>query len=239
MRKQKIQMIVLLAVLAVLIAGGFTARKISAREEEEAKKKEEGEYTALSFDSSQLAKLEIASDKGMLMLDCDEGAWSFVKDINVEEQANAADTAGTTSAAEAETVFAAEAETADTGSSEEAGSAAGDSESGADGSSEGTTAYEVNSSEADELRDKIADLTSTNEIENVEDRKEYGLDQPVMTITATLSDGTVHRVEVGSENSMISARYICVDDADTVYTMSESDYNLFYKTDTDLAQEKS
>lgn len=216
MRKQKIQMIVLLAVLAVLVAGGFAARKLSSREEEETKKKEEGEYTALSFDASQFAKLEIASDKGMLMLDCDEGVWSFVKDINVEEQQDADAGASEGSATE----------------SSESGEA--DTESGED-----TVTYEVNSSEADELRDKIANLTSTNEIENVTDRKEYGLDEPVMTITATLSDGTVHRVEVGAENSMISARYICVDDADTVYTMSESDYNLLCKTDTDLAKEKS
>ncbi len=236
MRKQKIQMLVLLAVLAALIAGGFAARKISAREEEETKKKEEGEYTALSFDASELAKLEIASDKGMLMLDCDEGNWSFVKDINVEKQTgtDAANTADTGIASTEET------EMADTGGSNGTeSSGTGESEGSADGSSEEAVTYEVNSSEADELRDKIANLTSTNEIENVTDRKEYGLDQPVMTITATLSDGTVHRVEVGSENSMIDARYICVDDADTVYTMSESDYNLFCKTDTDLAQEKS
>ena len=196
MRKQKIQMIVLLVVLAALVAGGFAARKISSREEEEAKKKEEGEYSALSFDGSLLARLEVASDKGTLILDCNEGAWSFVKDIAVEEQESVED-------------------------------------------STETAAYEVNSSEADELLDKIANLTSANKIENVTDRKEYGLDQPVMTITATLSDGTEHCVEVGLENSMISARYICVDDTDTIYTMSEGDYNLFRKTDTDLAQEKS
>lgn len=228
MKKQKIQMIVLLAVLAALVAGGFAARKLSSREEEEEKKKEEGEYTALSFDASQLVKLEVASEKGMLLLDCNEGAWSFVKDINVEEQQDADDEASESSTEES-------SESGDDVSSTEEipeGSAQ-------NGSNEDAAAYEVNASEADELLDKIANLSSANKIENVTDRKEYGLDQPVMTITVTLSDGTEHRVEVGSENSMIRARYICVDDSDTIYTMSESDYNLFRKTDTDLAQEKA
>ena len=231
MRKQKIQMIVLLVVLAALLAGGFAARKVSSREEEEAKKKEEGEYNALSFDGSLLARLEVASDKGMLILDCNEGAWSFVKDIAVEKQQDVETGAsGSSSAAES------------AGNGEEESSTAEDSENSAQESVEDSTetaAYEVNSSVADELLDKIANLTSANKIENVTDRKEYGLDQPVMKITATLSDGTEHCVEVGSENSMISARYICVDDTDTIYTMSEDDYNLFRKTDTDLAQEKS
>ena len=84
MRKQKIQLEVLLAALLLFTMGFYAAKSISAREEEKEKAKEAGEYTALSFDADVLVKLEIKREEGNLELDFHEGKWSFVKDINLE-----------------------------------------------------------------------------------------------------------------------------------------------------------
>lgn len=193
MRKQKIQLVVLVAALLLFVLGFYAAKSISAREEEKKRVKEAGEYTALSFDADDLVKLEIEREEGNLELDFHEGKWSFVKDINLEmEEQNAEE-----------------------------------------------KSYEVNTSVADELRDTLANLTSQNEIAAGEDESEYGLENPSMTITVTLSDGAEHSVEVGSLNSMIQAYYIRVDHSGTLYTMSETDHSLLCKTDTDLAQEVS
>lgn len=84
MRKQKIQLVVLLAAFLLFALGFYAAKRISAREEEKQKAKEAGEYTALSFDADDLVKLEIEREEGNLELDFHEGKWSFVKDIKLE-----------------------------------------------------------------------------------------------------------------------------------------------------------
>ena len=84
MRKQKIQLVVLLAAFLLFALGFYAAKSISAREEEKERVKEAGEYTALSFDADDLVKLEIEREDGNLELDFHEGKWSFVKDINLE-----------------------------------------------------------------------------------------------------------------------------------------------------------
>lgn len=84
MRKQKIQLVVLLAAFLLFALGFYAAKRISAREEEKERAKEAGEYTALSFDADDLVKLEIEREEGNLELDFHEGKWSFVKDINLE-----------------------------------------------------------------------------------------------------------------------------------------------------------
>lgn len=90
MRKQKIQLVVLLAAFLLFALGFYAAKRISAREEEKQKAKEAGEYTALSFDADDLVKLEIEREEGNLELDFHEGKWSFVKDIKLEmEEQNA------------------------------------------------------------------------------------------------------------------------------------------------------
>lgn len=84
MRKQKIQLVVLLAAFLLFALGFYAAKSISAREEEKERVKEAGEYTALSFDADDLVKLEIEREEGNLELDFHEGKWSFVKDIKLE-----------------------------------------------------------------------------------------------------------------------------------------------------------
>ncbi len=104
---------------------------------------------------------------------------------------------------------------------------------------EETADYEVNTSKADEILETLADLTCTNEIEGVTDLTQYGLDTPQTTITVTLSDGTVHTVEIGGENTMIDCRYVRADGGDTVYTLKKDTCKLISQTDTDIAQESA
>ena len=202
MKKQRIQMIVLSVVLILCCAGFLAARAYSTKVEEEEQQKEEGEYTALSFEKENLSQLKISGENGTLWLNYDNGDWSFVNDIDAEEAA----LNGTT-------------------------------EESTEDSTEAESGYEVNSGTANQILEKLASLSCTNEIDSVTDMEQYGLDEPVMTVTLTMTDGTVHTVEVGDLNSMITAYYIRVDDGNTVYTMSTSNYSLFNKVDTDVAQE--
>ncbi len=215
MKKQRIQMVILSVVLLICCAGFFAARFYASAEEEKEKEKEEGIYTALSFEKNDLRKLTIVGEDGELALAYDGSAWSFVNDIDAEEAA-----LQDTKKSESETSDDASTEGEETDSDEEA-----------------SVTYEVNSSTANEILETLARLTSTNEVNHVTDMQPYGLDAPVLTVTITLQDDVEHTLEVGSRNEMISAYYIRVDGGDTVYTMSDSDYSLLNKTDTDVAQE--
>lgn len=258
MKKQRIQMIVLSVVLILCCAGYFAARAYSTKVEEEEQQKEEGEYTALSFEKDELSQLKISGENGTLWLNYDNGDWSFVNDIDAEEAAlngTTEESADADSTEETSTEDSSEAETteeeengdsaeADTEASEESteesteGSTEESTEdSSTEDSTEDESGYEVNSGTANQILEKLASLSCTNEINSVTDMEQYGLDEPVMTVTLTMTDGTVHTVEVGDLNSMITAYYIRVDDGNTVYTMSTSNYSLFNKVDTDVAQE--
>ncbi len=243
MKKQRIQLIILSVVLLVCCAGFFAARFYADKTEQEEQAKEEGIYTALSFEKSSLRQLSIAGEKGELALSYDGSDWSFVNDIDAEETAlNGADADTEDTAAEADSeTDDSESDAAGTESSvtDNSESAAADAETLEAGDSEESTgtSYEVNSSVANEILERLAKLTSSNEVNHVTDMESYGLDAPVLTVTITLQDDTQHTVEVGSRNEMISAYYIRVDGGDTVYTLSDSDYSLLNKTDTDAAQE--
>ncbi len=240
MRKQRIQMVVLSVVLLICCAGFLAARFYANAEEEKEKEKEEGIYTALSFEKTNLRQLSIVGEKGELALTYDGSSWSFVNDIDAEEAALNGDESKAETSADASTA-AEEASTeetsADTTADEEAESTEEDADETEASDEETKTSYEVNSSVANEILERLASLTSSNEVNHVTDMESYGLDAPVLTVTITLQDETQHTVEVGSRNEMISAYYIRVDDGDTVYTLSDSDYSLLNKTDTDAAQE--
>ena len=191
MKRQKTQMLILSILLAVCAAGSLLAGGVAAKKEAAKEQKENGEYTALSFDQTLLTSLKITSEEGTLELTFDGDAWEFVNDI--------AEEMGTEEAAE----------------------------------------YEVNPSKANEILKTLADLTCTNEIEGVTDLTQYGLDAPQTTITVTLSDGTVHTVEIGGENTMIDSCYLRADGGDTVYTLKKDTCELISQTDTDIAQESA
>ena len=97
----------------------------------------------------------------------------------------------------------------------------------------------VDTTQIKTMTDALSDLSSDNEITDVTDFTQYGLDSPVMTITITLSDGSTHKLEVGDYNSQISEYYLRVDDADTVYTISSTIYSDFNLTTSNLVASTS
>ncbi|MCR4902690.1 MAG: DUF4340 domain-containing protein [Butyrivibrio sp.] len=68
----------------------------------------------------------------------------------------------------------------------------------------------------------FCDITSDKVIENAENLADYGLDEPEITVTATMTDGTEHTLYIGDLNSTASIYYIMVDDDTTVYTVSST-----------------
>ena len=205
MKKQKIQMLVLGVLLALCAAGYLLAARISEKKEAKEQQKEDGEYTALSFDQGELTQLQITSEGGTLNLSYDGENWSFIDDIDALMSADESEDESEDESSERQT--------------------------------EENTSYEVNASKADEISAALSNLTCTNEITDVSDLSQYGLDEPSATIQITMSDGTEHTVEIGSENTMISCWYVRADGSDTVYTIKQSTYELFLQTDTDVAQE--
>lgn len=83
MKNQKKQLIILLGILAVCVVGYFAAGAYADRKE--AADAEAGtEYTAVSFESSEVVQLEINGSAGTLLLAYDSGSWSFLNDISAE-----------------------------------------------------------------------------------------------------------------------------------------------------------
>lgn len=224
MKRQKMQMLLLGIVLIICAAGYAAADRITSSKEAAEQKKEEGEYAALSFDQSMLTQLQIASENGTLALSYDGESWEFIDDIDAEMAAE-----GSNSETDAEDSTAVEDSAAEDSAEDSA------EEDGAKEASAKT--YEVNSSKADEILEALANLTCTNEMTDVTDMEQYGLDAPKATVSVTLSDGTPHTVEIGVENTMISCHYLRVDGGDTVYTVSNDTYELLCQTDTEVAQE--
>lgn len=84
MKKQKVQLIVVVVILVLCIAGYFVAGRVSQKETTE---DEETEYIAFSFDSASLEFLMIEGERGTLELAYDSGSWSFVQEIEGEDSA--------------------------------------------------------------------------------------------------------------------------------------------------------
>ncbi len=92
----------------------------------------------------------------------------------------------------------------------------------------------VTESSVTTMTEDLAEITGDNEIADVTDFAQYGLDDPQLTIQFTLSDGTAHTVKIGDKNSTISRYYLQVDDSTTVYTVTSTLYSTFNKTVEDL-----
>lgn len=92
----------------------------------------------------------------------------------------------------------------------------------------------VTESSVTTMTEDLAKITGDNEIADVTDLAQYGLDDPQLTIQFTLSDGTGHTVKIGDKNSTISRYYLQIDDSATVYTVTSTLYSTFNKTVEDL-----
>ena len=198
MKKQKKQLLILLAILLVCVLGLFGATFYSAWVEIQ-EEIAEADYAVLSFEDTDLTQIHVVGSAGELTINYDGSEWTFENDINAQMDAlNGTD---------------------------------------ADDAEEDTVEYEVNATTASTLMGYLDSLTSEYAITPNEDLSEYGLEDPSMTITLTMSDGTVYSLVFGDYNEMLGEYYYYLDDASTLYTISSYTYNILNKTDTDLADE--
>lgn len=175
MKKQKIQLIVLLIVLVACIGSYFGASAFSQKKQTEEESEES--YTALALaEDVEITGISVTSTDTSYELTKEEDAWKFADNADAK----------------------------------------------------------VKESSVSTMTDDLAEITGDNEITDVTDFAQYGLDDPQLTIAFTLSDGTGHTVKIGDKNSTISRYYLQVDDSTTVYTVTSTLYTAFNKTTDDL-----
>ena len=97
----------------------------------------------------------------------------------------------------------------------------------------------IQQSMVENLLTYITHITSETAIEEPDDLSQYGLDEPSMTITATLENGTSVILHIGESNSITGDYYLQVSGDDTVYTVSSSLVSTFEKTPEDFVEEET
>lgn len=97
----------------------------------------------------------------------------------------------------------------------------------------------IQQSMVENLLTYITHITSETAIPEPEDLSQYGLDEPSMTITATLENGESIILHIGERNSITGDYYLQVSGDDTVYTVSSSLVSTFEKTPEDFVEEET
>jgi len=81
----------------------------------------------------------------------------------------------------------------------------------------------VDTAQVESMLNLLEKITSDNEVTGVTSPEDYGFnDNPTMTISLTMKDGSTETLYVGDTNKAISAYYFRVGDADTIYTVDAS-----------------
>ena len=175
MKKQKIQLIVLLVVLIACIGGYFGASAFSKKKQ--AEEDSEESYTALALEEdAEITEIDVTGSETSYNLKKEDDTWKFADNADAK----------------------------------------------------------VKESNVSTMTSDLAEITGDNEIADVTDFAQYGLDDPQLTIHFALSDGTSHTIKIGDKNSTISRYYLQVDDSTTIYTVTSTLYTAFNKTVDDL-----
>lgn len=83
------------------------------------------------------------------------------------------------------------------------------------------TDFPLNQSALSGMNSQLQALTASRAVtDSLDNLKEYGLDQPVNTITVTDQDGTAVTLYLGSTNSGSDVTYACTSQSDHVYTIA-------------------
>lgn len=96
-------------------------------------------------------------------------------------------------------------------------------------------AFPVNQSALSSLAKKVSGLSATREITEVSDLANYGLAEPVFTVTVTTDSGDV-TLAMGDETPFGDGYYVSVSGRDAIYTLESSLSSAFNKTLTQLCQ---
>jgi len=87
------------------------------------------------------------------------------------------------------------------------------------------------------LVNNIAGITTESVVEQPEDLSEYGLDNPVRTIKATLENGSSIIIYVGNQNDLTGDYYIRLEGDDRVYGISSYVVTAFDKEPEEFIEE--
>ena len=87
-----------------------------------------------------------------------------------------------------------------------------------------------------DLADQLAGLQATRKLEDVKTEADYGLETPVITVTASWNDGTTTDYSMGDATPFSDGYYLKLSGQDgTIYTISTSLSSVFSKTQKDMA----
>lgn len=95
--------------------------------------------------------------------------------------------------------------------------------------------FPVNQEAIDAMASRIAGLTAVRELTNADDLSVYGLQDPVLTVTAEGPDGAV-TCSLGAATPFEDGYYVLVDGKDAIYTVETSFESTFDRDITQLAQ---
>ncbi len=97
--------------------------------------------------------------------------------------------------------------------------------------------FPVYQTKANSMRNVLAGLTAIQMVTDApEDIAEYGLDDPMMTMTLTLTDGSEFTVYLGSSLVTGDGYYVMVDGDPAVYVVSNTIYTTYHIELADLTQ---
>ena len=87
---------------------------------------------------------------------------------------------------------------------------------------EGEEEFPVDTEKIEPLLSAVSSITADRKLENVENLKDYGLDEPVNCIFITKEDGSEETIYVGNKNPSTGDTYVYLnDEVSTVYTVSK------------------
>ncbi|MBO4837017.1 MAG: DUF4340 domain-containing protein, partial [Clostridia bacterium] len=87
-----------------------------------------------------------------------------------------------------------------------------------------------------DLADQLTGLQATRKLEDVKNEADYGLDTPVITVTASWNDGTSTVYSMGDATPFSDGYYLNLSGEDgTIYTIEPSLSSVFSKTQKDMA----
>lgn len=83
-------------------------------------------------------------------------------------------------------------------------------------------AFPVDQKKAADIAEEICDLTATRQLTGVESLEDYGLAEPLFSVTVDMADGTQTVIYQGSENSLSGQTYVQVSGDDSVYLVDDA-----------------
>lgn len=98
----------------------------------------------------------------------------------------------------------------------------------------GNADFPVEQDMAQDMADGLEALTADRQLTGVESLSDYGLEEPVFTVTVALADGSEVTISQGNENSLAEQVYVQISGDDTVYMVDDAPADIFDLSMDDL-----